>query len=117
MQKIPYNVVDARKQTKFKIPIEKLILNHNFDNNPICIINLFELGLSKKEEHGFEDSCIVIIDEKDSKHFLSDYNSENITFFCSRIKAAASALKSLELYGKFKITHCRKTCEVTIVHM
>ncbi|MDC5810307.1 HNH endonuclease [Vibrio europaeus] len=44
--------------------------------------------------------------------FLADFKNKDVTRFCSRLKALASVLRDLSLFGKYVIAHLDGTCEL-----
>lgn len=56
-------------------------------------------------EEGYDGAVIVEVDRDDDDSFGSDWEGSDETRFPARIRAAATALRDLRLYGKFDIVH------------
>lgn len=90
--KIPYHI----KNSDFVNVIQDKI--SNFKNEKI-------IELNDLSNDGYSGEFEVEIGINNNDFEVSDYNNKDITRFPARIKAAATALKSSNLLGRFRISH------------
>jgi hypothetical protein len=57
------------------------------------------------EKGGYDNHTIISIDKHTSNQFQTDLELNDSTRFPARIKAAATALRDCECYGRFEIAH------------
>jgi len=70
-----------------------------------------DIDLGKRD--GYPGDIKVKIKESDETEFWSDYDSTDLTRFPARIKGCATALKDLDMYGKYRIQHEDGLLQVT----
>ncbi|RWS48883.1 hypothetical protein CKA56_12155 [Arcobacter venerupis] len=92
MQKIEYN----KRKSKFK----NIVLEHLRAMTIPQLKDDLEINFTK---NGYNGNLIIEISEED--YFYANSSFSDISRFPARIKATASALKSLNFFGKFNITH------------
>lgn len=62
-----------------------------------------QIEIDLHKEGGYPGDMSVKIEEGDE--FWSDYEGSDVTRFPARIKGCATALKDLEMFGKYRIKH------------
>lgn len=100
MQKLEYN----KRKSKFK----SIILEYLHTMTIPQLKDDLEIKFSK---NGYNGSLIIEISEED--YFYANSSFSDKSRFPARIKAAASALKSLSFFGKFNITHYNGTLTIS----
>lgn len=100
MQKLEYN----KRKSKFK----SVIIEHLPTMTIPQLKNNLEIKFTK---NGYNGNFIIEISEED--YFYANSSFSDKSRFPARIKAAASALKSLSFFGKFNITHYNGTLTIS----
>lgn len=100
MQKFEYN----KRKSKFK----DIVLEHLYIMNNPQLKDYLEIKFTK---NGYNGNFIIEISEED--YFYASSSFSDKSRFPARIKAAASALKSLSFFGKFNITHYNGTLRIS----
>jgi len=57
------------------------------------------------KEGGYVGNVIICIEKNNNTFFNTDWNNKESSYFPVRIKATATVLSKLNLYGSFYITH------------
>ena len=90
--KIPYHVKNS--------DLVNFIKNNLLDFKNLNVIKLKDL-----ETDGYSGEFEIDVSTDNNNFNVSDYNNNDTTRFPARIRAAATALRSLNILGKFRISH------------
>lgn len=92
MQPIPFNV----RSSSFASRIEQAVRQSRELSRPVRI---------QLEPGGYERDARIRIRADDRHHFLTDWNGKDPSRFSARLRAAATVLRDLGLFGEYHASH------------